>query len=47
MISTDPILRIRRSAVPGKKPTENQLLLGELGLNILMQNYIPLEIDQV
>ena len=34
MISTDPILRIRRSAVPGKKPTENQLLLGELGLNI-------------
>jgi len=33
MINTDPILRIRRSAVPGKKPTVDQLLTGELGLN--------------
>lgn len=33
MISTNPIVRIRRSAVPGKKPTVDQLLLGELGLN--------------
>lgn len=33
MINTNPIVRIRRSAVPGKKPTVNQLLTGELGLN--------------
>ena len=33
MISTNPIVRIKRSAVPGKKPTTDQLLLGELGLN--------------
>jgi hypothetical protein len=33
MINTNPIVRIRRSAVPGKKPTVDQLLLGELGLN--------------
>jgi len=32
-MNTDPIVRIRRSAVPGKKPTTDQLLLGELGLN--------------
>jgi hypothetical protein len=28
-----PIIRIKRSAVPGKKPTVNDLPLGELGLN--------------
>ena len=33
MINTDPIVRIRRSEVPGKQPTAEQLLLGELGLN--------------
>ena len=33
MINTNPIVRIRRSAVPGKKPTVDQLLSGELGLN--------------
>ena len=33
MINTNPIFRIRRSAVPSKKPTVDQLLLGELGLN--------------
>ena len=33
MINTNPIVRIRRSSVPGKKPTVNQLLTGELGLN--------------
>jgi hypothetical protein len=33
MINTNPIVRIRRSSVPGKKPSANQLLLGELGLN--------------
>ena len=33
MINTNPIVRIRRSAVPGKKPTVDQLLTGELGLN--------------
>ena len=30
---TNPNLRIKRSAVPGKKPTVNDLPLGELGLN--------------
>ena len=29
----DPRIRIKRSAVPGKKPTVEQLPLGELGLN--------------
>tara|TARA_Y100000004_G_scaffold153_2_gene227 strand:- start:2770 stop:4350 length:1581 start_codon:yes stop_codon:yes gene_type:complete len=29
----DPKIRIKRSAVPGKKPTAGQLPLGELGLN--------------
>jgi hypothetical protein len=29
----DPNIRIKRSAVPGKKPTVEQLPLGELGLN--------------
>jgi len=29
----DPNIRIKRSAVPGKVPTLNDLLLGELGLN--------------
>ncbi len=29
-----PIIRIKRSAVPGKRPTVNDLPLGELGLNI-------------
>lgn len=29
----DPIIRIKRSTVPGKVPTTEQLLLGELGLN--------------
>lgn len=29
----DPNIRIKRSAVPGKKPTVDQLLLGELALN--------------
>ena len=33
MINTNPIIRIRRSAIPSKKPTVNQLLTGELGLN--------------
>ena len=33
MINTNPIVRIRRSSVSGKKPTVDQLLLGELGLN--------------
>jgi hypothetical protein len=33
MINTNPIVRIKRSAVPGKRPTVDQLLLGELGLN--------------
>ena len=33
MINTNPIVRIRRSSVPGKKPSANQLLMGELGLN--------------
>ena len=33
MINTDPIVRVKRSPVPGKKPTVNDLLLGELGLN--------------
>jgi hypothetical protein len=33
MINTNPIVRIKRSAVPGKKPTVNQLLTGELALN--------------
>ena len=28
-----PIIKIKRSAVPGKKPTANNLPLGELGLN--------------
>ena len=28
-----PIIRIKRSAVPGKRPTVNDLPLGELGLN--------------
>ena len=28
-----PIIKIKRSSVPGKKPTVNQLPLGELGLN--------------
>lgn len=30
---TDPLVRLKRSAVAGKKPTTAQLLLGELGLN--------------
>ena len=30
---TAPIIRIKRSAVPGKKPAVNDLPLGELGLN--------------
>jgi len=33
MIDTNPIFRIRRSSVPDKKPTVDQLLSGELGLN--------------
>ena len=33
MVDINPIVRIRRSAVPGKKPTVDQLLPGELGLN--------------
>jgi hypothetical protein len=33
MINTNPIVRIKRSAVPGKKPTVDQLLTGELSLN--------------
>jgi hypothetical protein len=28
-----PVIRIKRSAVQGKKPTVNDLPLGELGLN--------------
>ena len=28
-----PIIKIKRSAVPGKKPTLEQLSLGELALN--------------
>jgi len=32
-MNTDPIVRIRRSEVPGHKPTTSQLLLGELALN--------------
>ena len=28
-----PIIKIKRSSVPGKKPTLEQLPLGELGLN--------------
>jgi len=34
MINTNPIVRIKRSAVPGKKPTINQLLTGELAVNV-------------
>jgi len=30
---TDPLVRIKRSSVAGRKPTTAQLLLGELGLN--------------
>ena len=33
MINTDPIVRVKRSPVPGKRPTVNDLPLGELGLN--------------
>ena len=33
MINTDPIVRFKRSPVPGKRPTVNDLPLGELGLN--------------
>jgi hypothetical protein len=32
-MSVPPIIRIKRSAVPGKKPTVDQLPLGELALN--------------
>lgn len=42
MISTNPIVRIRRSAVSGKKPTVDQLLLGELGLNTYDANLYTL-----
>ena len=42
MINTNPIVRIRRSAVPGKKPTVDQLLLGELGLNTYDANLYTL-----
>ena len=28
-----PIIKLKRSSVPGKKPTVNDLPLGELGLN--------------
>jgi len=34
MINTNPIVRIKRSAIPGKKPTVNQLLTGELAVNV-------------
>jgi len=30
---SNPNIRIKRSSVPGKKPTVNDLPLGELGLN--------------
>jgi len=30
---SDPKIRIKKSAVPGKKPTVGQLSLGGLGLN--------------
>jgi hypothetical protein len=33
MINTDPIVRILRSSVPGKKPTVEQLLTGVLAVN--------------
>lgn len=33
-MNTDPIVRIRRSEIPGKQPTTAQLLLGELGINV-------------
>jgi len=42
MITTNPIVRIKRSAVPGKKPTADQLLLGELGLNTFDANLYTL-----
>ena len=29
----DPIIKFKRSAVPGKKPTVEQLPLGELAIN--------------
>jgi hypothetical protein len=29
----DPIIKLKRSAVPGRVPTVEQLLLGEIGLN--------------
>ena len=34
MISTDPIVRILRSSVPGKKPSVEQLLTGVLAVNV-------------
>lgn len=33
-MNTDPIIRIKRSAVPNKRPTVNQLLPGEISINI-------------
>jgi hypothetical protein len=42
MINTNPIVRIRRSAVPGKKPTVDQILTGELGLNTYDANLYTL-----
>jgi hypothetical protein len=33
-MNTDPIIRIKRSAQPGKRPAVDQLLPGELGLNL-------------
>ena len=32
-MNTDPILRVRRSATPGKRPTLDQIQLGEIALN--------------
>lgn len=39
------IIKLKRSSVPGKKPTVNDLPLGELGLNVYnTKTYVKREI---